>query len=97
MHWSFLVWILVGMLCAIRLPILHFTLVVIAGVCVYAVLFHSSYDSAGQLLVWCLIYGALLQFGYVCSHCIFYLMYIRTAAKERRLSRPKIRRGPSPD
>lgn len=89
MHWSFLVWILVGMVCAIRVPILHFTLVVIAGVCVYAVVFQSSYVSAGQLLVWCLIYGALLQFGYVCTHCIFYLTYIRTAVKERRSSSQK--------
>lgn len=92
MHWSFLVWILVGMVCAIRVPILHFTLVVIAGVCVYAVVFSrlmfppdNCWSGASST--------ARLQFGYVCTHCIFYLTYIRTAVKERRSSSQKNRSG----
>jgi uncharacterized protein YqgC (DUF456 family) len=97
MHWGLLVSFLIGVICAIRLPILHFTLVVIIGVCIYGFAYHASYASNTQLLLWCIAYGGVLQLGYVFSNCIFYLVYVRTGARKRRNFTSAMRSKYSPD
>jgi uncharacterized protein YqgC (DUF456 family) len=97
MHWGLLVSFLIGALCAIRLPALHFMLVVIMGISAYALIYQGSYSSNGNLILWCIIYAAMLQVGYVFSNFIFYLIYSRAGSRERGNFSAFMRSRYSPD
>lgn len=94
-HWGLLVSFLIGAVCAIRLPILHFTLIVIAGILVFAC--SAAYESSAGIFLWCLAYAALMQIGYVFSNYIFHLIYARAHVRQRRNFSPVMRSKYSPD
>jgi hypothetical protein len=75
---------LIGAVCAIRLPVLHFAVIMIIGICIYAAARGEVYDSNTTLLLWCVAYVGLLQIGYVFSNCVLYLLHNESGVHARR-------------
>ncbi|MBO9196849.1 hypothetical protein J5277_22315 [Rhizobium sp. 16-449-1b] len=81
---------IVGAVCAVRLPVLIFTLIVALVVVVFAVTSHGLGDSIGSSVLWGLAYAAALEAGYVFAHCLFYMVYVRRSSREDKQPSAKI-------
>ncbi|OCJ07880.1 hypothetical protein A6U87_11465 [Rhizobium sp. AC44/96] len=86
MPWSLLVLFLVGAVCAVRLPILHFTLVVVIVIAGYALASIGSAKSGIEVFVWSALYAGALEGGYILANCLFYLVFVKFFA--RKYKRP---------
>lgn len=84
MSWDYLVWFVIGAICAVRLPILPFTLVVVVGIACYAFTLIGSGNPATTITLWCLFYAASLQAGYFFTHFLLYLIYVKIGGRDRK-------------
>jgi hypothetical protein len=97
MPWAIAVSFVVGAVCAVRLPVLLFTIVVALVVVVFAVTSHSIGNSVGSSALWALAYAAALEAGYVFSHCLFYLAYVRRSSQASKADSSEMRSKYSAD
>ncbi|WP_028747161.1 hypothetical protein [Rhizobium mesoamericanum] len=91
MPWAIAVSFLVGAICAVRLPVLLFTLIVALIVVVFAVIGHGLGNSFATVAVWAIIYAAALEAGYLFVHWLFYLFYVKRTAQKTKQASPEIR------
>jgi hypothetical protein len=79
---------LTGVACALRMPVLIFTLIVLIVMIAYAIASYSIGSSLLQSVAWGLAFAVLLEAGYLSGHGILYCLYSRrTAGRRRRLWR----------
>jgi hypothetical protein len=88
MAWSVMGAFLVGLVFALRLPILHFTIAMIVVVIAYALTALSVGHVTSAVLKSSLIYGAVLEFGYVFAHLILYFAYLKMSGRQRNIPAP---------
>jgi hypothetical protein len=81
MHLAIAVAFLIGAVCAVRLPVLIFTLIVALVMVVFGAISYSSGYSLGSAALFAVIYAAALEGGYVLAHFVFYLVYVRRASR----------------
>ncbi|SEI00597.1 hypothetical protein SAMN05216228_101560 [Rhizobium tibeticum] len=83
MAWALLVSFVIGAVCALRMPILVFTLVVIAVMIACGVASYATGSSFLHAIGWGLIFAAVLEAGYVFTHGVLFFLYARRANNER--------------
>ena len=83
MGWALATCLLIGAVCALRVPILVFALIAFTVMLIYAVVSYSGGSTALQAVGWGFVFAAVLQTGYVLSYWLIYLLYSRRAAKDR--------------
>jgi vacuolar-type H+-ATPase subunit I/STV1 len=86
MAWGLVLSFAVGALCALRVPILHFTIIVLAIVVGYAVMNIGTGSSAIDILSWAALLAVILEAGYIFPHLLFYVVYVKLLGRERRRS-----------
>lgn len=82
---------LVGAVCAVRLPVLIFTLVVALVVFVFGIINYGIGNPLVSSALWALAYAAALEAGYVFAHCLFYLLYVRRSIRHEKQAPNEIR------
>lgn len=82
--WALTLSFLVGAVCAVRLPVLLFTVIVVIVVVAFASFITAS--STTETVIWAFIYAGVLEAGYLFVHCLFYLVYVRRAARTNKRS-----------
>jgi len=93
--WALALSFLVGAVCAVRLPVLLFTVIVVIVVVAFA-----SFISAGstvERVVWAFTHAGALEAGYLFVHCLFYLVYVRRAARVGKRPAAEMTSKYSPD
>ncbi len=86
MTWDLVIAFIVGLLCAARLPILIFTLVILAVVIILATAAVVLDYSVSDALTWAFLVAVALEAGCVAMNGIFYLLYVRRRVNEREQS-----------
>ncbi|CDN58103.1 Hypothetical protein RG1141_PA12710 (plasmid) [Neorhizobium galegae bv. officinalis bv. officinalis str. HAMBI 1141] len=86
MTWDLVIAFIVGLLCAARLPILIFTLVVLAVVIILATAAIVLDYSVSDALTWASLVAVALEAGCVAMNGIFYFLYVRRRVNEREQS-----------
>ncbi|MBP2561343.1 membrane protein implicated in regulation of membrane protease activity [Neorhizobium galegae] len=86
MTWDLVIAFIIGLLCAVRLPILIFTLVVLVVIVVLTVTAIVLGNSLFEALTWAFLVAAALEAGCVAMNGIFYLLYVRRHVNERKQS-----------
>ncbi|QND45352.1 hypothetical protein HB780_06270 (plasmid) [Rhizobium lusitanum] len=86
MAWGLVLSFAVGALCALRVPILHFTIIVLAIVVGYAVMNIGTGSSAIEIISWAALLAVILEAGYIFPHLLFYVVYVKLLGRERRRS-----------
>lgn len=84
MAWTLTVSFLVGAILAVRMPVLIFTLIVLGVMVAYALTSVSTGTSVLISVACAFLFAAVLEAGYLCSHGLFYLLYVRQGGEERR-------------
>jgi hypothetical protein len=92
MAWGLVLSFAVGVLCALRVPILHFTLIVLAIMVGYAVMNIGTGSSVTEILAWSALLAVVLEAGYVFPHLLFYIVYVKLLGRDRKRS-PEIGSG----
>lgn len=89
MGWAIAVSFLTGVVCALRMPILIFTLIVLIVMIACAIASYSVGSSLLQSIAWALAFAGVLEAGYLSGHGILHCLYSRrrTAVGRRRLWR----------
>lgn len=86
MEWAIAVSFLIGVICALRMPVLIFTLTVLIVMIAYAIASYSIGSSLLQSVAWSLAFAVVLEAGYLSGHGILYCLYSqRTEGGRRRL------------
>lgn len=83
MAWGLVLSFAVGALCALRVPILHFTIIVVAIMVGYAVMNIGTSSSVTEILAWSMLLAIVLEAGYVFPHLLFYLVYVKLLGRDR--------------
>jgi hypothetical protein len=86
MAWGLVLSFVVGALCALRVPILHFTIVVLAIMVGYAAINIGTGSSVTQIFVWTALLAIVLEAGYVFPHLLFYVVYVKLLGRDIRRS-----------
>ncbi|WP_105426788.1 hypothetical protein [Neorhizobium tomejilense] len=86
MTWALVIAFIIGLLCAARLPILIFTLFVLAVVIVLATTAIVLDYSISDTLTWAFLAAVALEAGCVAMNGIFYLLYVRRRVNGREQS-----------
>ncbi|CDZ40587.1 Hypothetical protein NGAL_HAMBI1145_54560 [Neorhizobium galegae bv. officinalis] len=86
MTWVLVIAFIIGLLCAARLPILIFTLFVLAVVIVLATTAIVLDYSISDALTWAFLVTVALEAGCVAMNGIFYLLYVRRRVNGRERS-----------
>lgn len=86
MTWVLVIAFIIGLLCAARLPILIFTLFVLAVVIILATTAIVLDYSISDALTWAFLVAVTLEAGCVAMNGIFYLLYVRRRVNEREQS-----------
>ncbi|EJK86703.1 hypothetical protein MOV66_06210 [Agrobacterium sp. SHOUNA12C] len=86
MAWGLVLSFAVGALCALRVPILHFTILVLAIMVGYAVMNIGTASSAIEVFSWTALLAVILEAGYVFPHLLFYVVYVKLLGRDRRRS-----------
>jgi hypothetical protein len=84
MTWDLVIAFIIGLLCAVRLPILIFTLVVLVIIIVLAATAIVLGNSVFEALIWAFLVAAALEAGCVAMNGIFYMLYVRKHVNERK-------------
>ncbi|HEY0122522.1 MAG TPA: hypothetical protein VGC14_12320 [Rhizobium sp.] len=92
MAWGLVLSFVVGALCALRVPILHFTIVVLAIMVGYAVMNIGTGSSVTEICAWSALLAVVLEAGYLFPHLLFYVVYVKLLGRDRRRS-PEIGSG----
>lgn len=82
MAWGLIISFAVGVLCALRVPILHFTIIVLIVMVGYALANIGSGNSAINIIGWSFILAAVLEAGYIFPHVIFYVVYVKLLGRD---------------
>ncbi|MEZ2218587.1 hypothetical protein [Rhizobium sp. RCC_161_2] len=86
MAWGLVLSFAVGALCALRVPILHFTIIVLAIMVGYAAMQIGTGSSVTDILLWSALLAVVLEAGYVFPHLLFYVVYVKLLGRDRRRS-----------
>ncbi|WP_105431318.1 hypothetical protein [Neorhizobium sp. T6_25] len=86
MTWVLVIAFIIGLLCAARLPILIFTLFVLAVVIVLATTAIVLDYSISDAVTLAFLVAVALEAGCVAMNGIFYLLYVRRRVNERERS-----------
>ncbi|MDI7862986.1 hypothetical protein MRS76_13565 [Rhizobiaceae bacterium n13] len=97
MDWALAVSFVIGAICAVRMPVLIFTLIVVAVMFVYAGASYSSGTSVVHAIAWGVALAAVLQAGYVFTHVLLYFFYTRRSADAHKRAPQDIRSKYSAD
>lgn len=82
MAWGLIVSFVVGALCALRVPILLFTIIVLIVMVGYALSNIGSGSSALDILVWSFILAAVLEAGYIFPRMLLYVIYVKVLGRD---------------
>ncbi|KKX24482.1 hypothetical protein [Rhizobium sp. LC145] len=93
MTWALVISFIIGAFCAIRLPILIFTLIVILVVFVFALTGIGLGYSLPTIAFWSFLLVASLEAGCAATHAFFYVMFVRRQAIEKKRTAIKIARN----
>lgn len=88
MAWGLIISFAVGVLCALRVPILHFTIIVLIVMFGYAIASVGSGSSALGIIGWSFILAAALEAGYIFPHVLFYIVYVKVLGRDLRRPTP---------
>ena len=91
MAWGLIVSFVVGALCALRVPILLFTIIVLVVMVGYALSNIGSDSSALDIAAWSFILAAVLEAGYIFPHLLLYIIYVKVLGRD--IGRSKSRNG----
>jgi hypothetical protein len=97
MPWALAVSFVVGAICAVRLPVLIFTLIVVFVMIAFAAASMTMGNSVLATALWSLAYAAMLEAGYIFVHGLFYLFYVKRAARGSKRPSSEIRSKYSSD
>ncbi|KGE01594.1 hypothetical protein [Rhizobium sp. YS-1r] len=97
MGWTFAVCVLIGAVCALRMPILVFAIVAFIVMAVYAAMSYAAGSTAWQAIGWGFLFAALLEAGYVVSYWLLYFFYSRRTAGKRETASRKVQSRYSAD
>lgn len=86
--WALIVSFVVGAVCAVRLPVLIFTLMVSLVAIVFAAISLHAGTSLASTAIWTLVYAAALEIGYVLAHGLLYFLYIKRSERASRQQPP---------
>jgi hypothetical protein len=84
MEWAAAISFLIGVVCALRMPVLVFTITVLIVMIVYAIASYSTGSTLVQSVAWGLAFAVVLEAGYLFGHAILYGLYSRRTADGRR-------------
>ncbi|MBB3569114.1 hypothetical protein [Rhizobium sp. BK491] len=82
MAWGLIVSFVVGALCALRVPILLFTIIVLIVMVGYALSNIGSGSSALDILAWSFILAAVLEAGYIFPRVLLYVIYVKVLGRD---------------
>lgn len=94
MPWALLISFVVGALCAARIPVLHFTILVLAVMIAYAFIGTSSGGGVIDRVLSCAAYAVLLEAGYMFSHLLYYLIVAKLIKRDNKASKLQSRTSP---
>ena len=97
MLWALPICFAIGALCALKIPVLHFAIVVMAVMAVYTIACVLSGGPVVASLLWMVLFAVSLEAGYVFDHLIAYLTATRVTKQEVKTSASKLRSRYSPD
>ena len=97
MPWALLISFAIGALCAARIPVLHFTILVSAVMIAYSVIGIASGGAIMDTFLWCAAYAVLLEAGYMFSHLLYYMIVAKAAKRDGEEPASKLRSRTSPD
>jgi uncharacterized protein (DUF2062 family) len=84
MGWAIAVSFAIGVICAMRMPVLIFTFVVLVVIIAYAIASCTIGSPFAQSLAWGLAFAAVLEAGYLSGHGILFSLYSRRTERGRR-------------
>ena len=82
MAWGLIVSFVVGALCALRVPILLFTIIVLIVMAGYAFANIGSGSSALDIALWSFILAAVLEAGYIFPRLLLYIIYVKVLGRD---------------
>lgn len=82
MAWGLIVSFVVGALCALRVPILLFTIIVLIVMVGYALSNIGSGSSALDIIAWSFILAAVLEAGYIFPRMLLYVIYVKVLGRD---------------
>jgi hypothetical protein len=97
MEWAAAVSFLIGVVCALRMPVLVFTIAVLIVMIAYAIASYSIGSTLLQSVAWSVAFAVVLEAGYLFGHGILYCLYSRRTAGGRRRVWQKIQSKYSAD
>ncbi len=83
MGWAIAVCFVIGAVCALRLPVLIFALIVAVVIAAYFFIGISAGWQVAHTLAWSAVIGVALEAGYLSTHGAFYILYVRSAKRDR--------------
>ncbi len=83
MGWAIAVCFVIGAVCALRLPVLIFALIVAVVIAAYFFIGITAGWELVPTLAWSAVIGVALEAGYLLTHGAFYVLYVRSAKKNR--------------
>jgi hypothetical protein len=97
MPWALLISFAIGALCAARIPVLHFTVLVAAVMGAYASIGIATASPALNTVLWAAIYAVMLEAGYMFSHLLYYLIVVKVIKRDAKKPSSELRSRTSPD
>ena len=90
MAWALVISFIIGALCAIRLPILIFTLIVALVVVVFSLTGAALGYSFSTIANWSVLLASALEAGCMATHAFFYVAFVRRKSVEKKRSSIKM-------
>ncbi|WP_112436873.1 hypothetical protein [Rhizobium sp. AN80A] len=84
MGWALVISLLIGAICALRVPVLVFALLVIAVLVIYAVVSYSSGSTLWHAVLWGGAFAVMLEAGYVLTHVLLHAFYTRRVDNDEK-------------
>ena len=81
MFWSLFATFFVGAICALRLPIFHFTVFLVVGILIAVLIFIVGGASEFGIIRSVIIYAVALELGYVFANYSLYLIYTKIVGR----------------
>ncbi|MBD9449520.1 MULTISPECIES: hypothetical protein [unclassified Rhizobium] len=80
MGWALLVSFLIGAICALRVPVLIFALIVLVVMIAYAGVSYTNGSPLMHAIAWGFVFAVVLEAGYVFAHLLLHSFYTRRAS-----------------
>jgi uncharacterized membrane protein len=77
MGWALAISLLIGAVCALRVPVLIFALLVLAVLAIYAVVSYTTGNTLWYAIGWGIAFAVALEAGYVLTHVLLHAFYAR--------------------